>query len=187
FTNGVVDMLAVVLKTSLRMGGLAKCPMSGWTARPTKRQAGQPDLRSVRLDSPTYEASGWTARPTRMPELLSRGHGLLGDVVIGIDVLDVVVLFEELFEPEHLLAVLDVEVDRGRRDIAGLGALGRDPGIFQCFAHGLEQLRIAGHLIEAVDQLHVVGPGLEGGFHQAILVDVLGIDDEESLELKQEA
>ena len=116
-----------------------------------------------------------------------RRHRLLGDVVVGVDVLDVVVLVEDVAELEHLLAVLDVEVDVGGGDVAGLGALGGDPVLFEGLADGLEDLGVAGDLEVAVDELDVVGAGLEGDLHQAVLGDVLGVDDEQALEVEQVA
>src|SRR5436305_1739294 len=61
------------------------------------------------------------------PEGRRSGEGLFGDVVVGVDVLDVLVLLEEVAELEHPLAVVDVEVDVGAGHVAGLGGLGGDP------------------------------------------------------------
>src|SRR4051794_18405216 len=51
---------------------------------------------------------------------LPRRH-FFGDIVIGVDVLDILVLFEDVTELEHPFAVLNIDVDGRGRDIAGLG------------------------------------------------------------------
>ena len=59
--------------------------------------------------------------------------------------------------------------------------------VLEGLADGLEDLGVAGDLEVALDQLDVVGAGLEGDLHQPVLRDVLGIDDEQALEVEQVA
>ena len=110
---------------------------------------------------------------------------LFGDIIVGVNVLDVVVFVEHIPELAHLPAAVDIEVDVVTRDVAGLGGLGGNPLFLERLAHGLEQLGVAGDLVITVDQFDVVGAGLERDLHQAFLGDVLGIDDEQSLESEQ--
>src|SRR5262245_52689482 len=87
-----------------------------------------------------------SAAENKGPGTRDLSHRLLGDVVVGVDVLDVVVLVELVPELQHLLAILEVEVDHRGRDVAGLGALSRDAGVLEGLADGLEELRVASNL-----------------------------------------
>src|SRR4051794_7958285 len=56
---------------------------------------------------------------------------LVGDVVVGVDVLHVVAVLEGVDEAEHLAGVLLVELDRHAGHEAGLGRVVVDPGVLQ--------------------------------------------------------
>src|SRR5271157_6531373 len=94
----------------------------------------------------------------------SSRHDLLGQIVVGINVLDIVILVETILELDHFLTAVGIEIDVGGRDVAGLGAFGGDLVILEGLADDLEDLGVAGDLEIAFHQLDVIGPGLESDF-----------------------
>ena len=76
---------------------------------------------------------------------------------------------------------------RGRRQVAGLGRLDGDLPVLERLADRLEGPGVAGDFVVVPLALQVVGARLEGDFHQAVLGDVLGLDEEEALVLEEVA
>src|SRR4051794_5278690 len=125
------------------------------------------------------------ARPGHHPELAKGGDGpfhggagvldplehLVGDVVVGEDVLHVVAVLERVDEPEDLARGLLVELDRDAGHEAGVGGVVVDAGVLQRGAHRDQVGRLA-HDLEAVALVaHLLGPGVQHGHEHGVLVD----------------
>src|SRR5919112_4748339 len=96
---------------------------------------------------------------------------LVGDVVVGEDVLHVVAVLERVDEPEDLARGLLVELDRDAGHEAGVGGVVVDAGVLQGGAHRDQVGRLA-HDLEAVALVaHLLGPGVQHGHEHGVLVD----------------
>src|SRR5215471_4960191 len=110
---------------------------------------------------------------------LGRGDGvedLVRDVVVGVDRLDVVLLFEGLDEPQHGGGVLALHAD------GGLGNHGRlrfeygDPLVLEGGAHRLHFIRRGGDLKDFFHRAHVGGARFQRLLEHLILLHLLRVD-----------
>src|SRR6476659_2934769 len=117
-------------------------------------------------------------------------HDLVGDVEVGVEVLHVVEVLEDVDEPEHLgggvLVELDLHVGHERR----LGGVVVEPGGLQRLAHG-DQVGGLGDDLEGLPQVvDRVGARLERGLEDVVLGDLLAVllhrDDHDALAVEQE-
>src|SRR5215218_5388776 len=96
---------------------------------------------------------------------------LVGDVVVGEDVLHVVAVLERVDEPEDLARGLLVELDRDAGHEADVGGVVVDAGVLQGGAHRDQVGRLA-HDLEGVALVaHLLGPGVQHGHEHGVLVD----------------
>ena len=112
-------------------------------------------VKTVQSDRSSTTSSAMPAR--------SRRHRFLGNIVVGVDVLNVVVFVEHVPELAHLLAVFDIQVDRRRSGCSWSRRIRwGSRSSSSALAHGFKQLGVAGDLVETFDELDVVGAGIEG-------------------------
>src|SRR4051794_8352044 len=100
---------------------------------------------------------------------------LVGDVVVGVDVLHVVAVLEGVDEPEHLAGAVLVELDRGARHEAGLGRVVVDAGVLQRGADGDQVGRFADHLEGVTQVAHLFRAGIQHGHEHGVLVHAVGL------------
>src|SRR5215472_17190649 len=110
---------------------------------------------------------------------LGRGDGvedLVGDVVVGVDGLDVVLLFEGLDEPQHGGRVLALDAH------GGLGHHGRlrfeygDPLVLEGGAHRLHFIKRRGDLKDFFHRAHVGGARFQRLLEHLVLLRLLRVD-----------
>src|SRR5438128_12268994 len=100
-----------------------------------------------RIPKPVSTSPGSTPI-TRTP--LGRGDGvedLVGDVVVGIDGLDVVLLLERLDEPQHGRGILALHPHGGLGDHGDVRLEHRQPPRLERVAHGVYIIRRGGDLV----------------------------------------
>src|SRR3954451_7522773 len=115
------------------------------------------------------------SRPRRRGEASADAlEHLVGDVVVGVDVLHVVAVLEGVDEPEHLACGLLVELDRGARHEAGLGRVVVDPGVLQRGADGHQVGGLADDLEGVTEVADLLRAGVEDGHEHRVLVDAVG-------------
>src|SRR3989442_9477616 len=113
---------------------------------------------------------------TRTP--LGRRDGvedLVGDVVVGIDGLDVVLLLERLDQPQHGGGVLAFHPHRGLGDHGGLRLEHRQSLGLERLAHRLHFIRGSGDLENFFHRSHVGGPGLQRLLEHLVLLRLLAV------------
>src|SRR2546427_4903245 len=152
---------------------------SDWVApveiTPTSRTVTAPGAAS-RTAKPVATSPGSTPI-ARKP--LGRGDGvedLVGDVVVGIDGLDVVLLLERLDEPQHGRGILALHPHGGLGDHGDVRLEHRQPLRLERVAHRVHIIRRGGDLVNFFDRPHVRCAGLERLFQHLILPGLLGVD-----------
>src|SRR5215467_2135640 len=110
---------------------------------------------------------------------LGRGDGvedLVGDVVVRVDGLDVVLLFERLDEPQHGGRVLALDAHGGLGDHGRLRFEDRYPLVLEGGAHRLHFIRRGGDLKDFFHCSHVGGARFQRLLEHLVLLDLLRID-----------
>src|SRR5713101_3694420 len=151
---------------------------SDWVApveiTPASRTVTAPGAAS-RTPKPVATSPGSTPI-TRTP--LGRGDGvedLVGNVIVGIDGLDVFLLLQRLDEPQHGGGVLALHPHGGLGDHGSFRLEHRHPLRFERVAHRLHFIRRSGDLENFSHCPHVGGAGLEGLLQHLVLFGLLGI------------
>src|SRR6266508_3485794 len=152
---------------------------SDWLAAvvitPTSRTVTSPGAAS-RTAKPVATSPGSTPI-TRKP--LGRRDGvedLVGNVVIGINGLDVVLLLERLDEAQHGGGVLSLHPHGGLRDHGDVRLEHRQPLRLERLAHGIHFIRCGGDLVNFFNGPHVRCAGLERVLQHLVLPGLLGVD-----------
>src|SRR5215472_6316634 len=96
-------------------------------------------------------------------------HDLVGDLVVGVDVLHLVRLFEHVDELEHLLGGLLIERHLNRRQERRFSRLIVDTGLLQRGPHRHEVGRLAHHLVGLADVVDLFGTRVEHGHQHVVL------------------
>src|SRR5712691_2108408 len=128
-----------------------------------------------RIPKPVSTSPGSTPI-TRTP--LGRRDGvedLVGDVVVGIDGLDVVLLLERLDQAQHGGGVLAFHPHRGLGDHGGLCLEHRHSLGLERLAHRLHFIRGSGDLENFFHRSHVGGPGLQRLLEHLVLFRLLAV------------
>src|SRR5205823_439618 len=100
---------------------------------------------------------------------LDRCHLVVGDLEIGVDVLDVVVLLEVLDQPHHLLCDLSGDLHGGLRQVRHLRRSHRDLALKR-LVHVDERRRVGPDLESSIAVGdHVLGAGFQGKLHHLVL------------------
>src|SRR5262249_32160536 len=110
---------------------------------------------------------------------LGRGDGvedLVRDVVVGVDRLDVVLLFEGLDEPQHGGGVLALHADGGLGNHGRLRFKYGDPLVLEGGAHRLHFIRRGGDLKDFFHRAHVGGARFQRLLEHLILLHLLRVD-----------
>src|SRR5689334_8295130 len=110
---------------------------------------------------------------------LGRGDGvddLVGDVVVGVNGLDVVLLLEGLDQPQHRRGLLALHLDRGLRHHVHPRLEHRHALTLERLADGLHFIRVRGDLEHFFDLLHVGRARVERLLEQVVLLDLLRVD-----------
>src|SRR6266536_2815792 len=146
----------------------------------TRRRASEEPPFDRRLRRRNHAPWGRSRRgPSRPSPTASRGgdgvDGFVGDVVVGMDRLDVVLLLENLDQPQHRCRILALHPDRGLRHHVDLGLHDRNPLALQRLAHRLHFIRSRGDLEQFLDLPDVRGPGLQRLLEQLVLLDAQGV------------
>src|SRR4029453_13772005 len=108
--------------------------------------------------------------PTRRSADL--GHDLVGDVEVGVDVLDVFEVFEGVEEAKDPQGDVAVEGDRHAGDHRHLGRGVGDAGGVEGGADGAQVAGGGGDGEALIAGLDVLGAGLEGDLHDPVFVDI---------------
>src|SRR6266481_1653022 len=151
---------------------------SDWVApveiTPTSRTVTAPGAAS-RTAKPVATSPGSTPI-TRKP--LGRGDGvedLVGDVVVGIDGLDVVLLLERLDEPQHGRGILALHPHGGLGHHGDLRLDDREPLRLERVPHGVHFIRRGRDLENFFDGADVRGAALERLLHHLVFLGLLGV------------
>src|SRR5262249_43811162 len=110
---------------------------------------------------------------------LGRGDGvedLVGDVVVRVDGLDVVLLFERLDEPQYGGRVLALDAHGGLGDHGRLRFENGYPLVLEGGAHRLHFIRRGSDLKDFFHCSHVGGARFQRLLEHLVLLDLLGID-----------
>src|SRR4030095_3650773 len=164
------------MRTSSGVSALvAMTPVSVTTARPGP---GSTSAQPV----PTSPGSiPRTLTPTAAPgtaRLSSRDglENLVGNVVVGVDVLDVVQVLQRLDQAHHRRGGGTLDPDGGLRHVRHLRLEDRNTRFRQPVTHRVHFSRRGGDLENFFDPAHVGGASLERLAHQIVLADLLGVD-----------
>src|SRR4030095_15531239 len=103
-----------------------------------------------------------------------RVYALVGDVVVGEDGLDAVLLLERLDQPQHRRGVLAVDAHGGLGHHVDLGLEHRDPRALQPLADRSHFVGSRRDLERIVHPLDVGGSGVERLLEQLVLLDPHG-------------
>src|SRR5918994_4382835 len=125
-----------------------------------------------------------TARPPDRPSA-DLGHHLVGDVEVGVDVLDVVEVFQGVEEAEDPEGHVAVEGDRHAGDHGDLGGVVGDAGGVEGGADGAEVAGGGGDGEALLAGLDVFGAGFEGDLHDAVLVGPVAQDDQQAAPVEE--
>src|ERR1051325_6194303 len=113
-----------------------------------------------------------------------RFHLLFVDIEVGIDILNVVMLFEDFAQLQHAAGVLSFELDEVLRDHSDFSRSGGNAR----FMHGVEnflmQLGSRNDLPVAAIVAQIVGPGFEHQIHQLVLRGLVSLDDDVAFAFK---
>src|SRR5688500_13799932 len=133
-----------------------------------------------------------TLRMRRSANGLGGGDGvddLVGDVVVGEDGLDVVLLLERLDQPQHCRGILAVDAHGGLGHHVDLSLEHRNARPLQHLADCFHLVRRRGDLERIVHLLHVRGAGVERLLEELVLLDPhgIGVDQPATLEHPRDA
>src|SRR3954454_3266525 len=151
-------------------------------------------LLRARWDAPpgpgrALRQTGAPAAPGRAPETSRppRASGrdglqdLLGDVEVGVDALDVVVVLELVDQPEDLARLLLGDLDGALGDHGQLGRGVPQPAPLERVADGHEVARVGGDLPLGAVLGDVLGAAGQGQLHELVLVHALPIEQHDPL------
>ena len=100
-----------------------------------------------------------------------------GHVEVGVDLVDVVVLFERVDQAQQVFGLAALDLDRALRLHRHVGGLDLDPGLLQRLAHGAQVGRLADHAQLLAVLAHVLGAGVDRG-DQVVLAVAVAVDDD---------
>src|SRR5919198_1754963 len=106
-----------------------------------------------------------------------RRHDLVGDVEVGVHVLDVVAVLERVDQLEDLPRPLLVQRYGHRRHEARLGRLVVDPGVLQRRTHRDQVARLGDHLERLVEVVDLLRPGVQPRGHHVFFGQPAGLRD----------
>src|SRR2546421_7928119 len=117
--------------------------------------------------------------PPAAPPSSHGGHDLVGDVEVGVHVLDVVAVLERVDQLEHPSRPVLVERDGDAGDERGVGGLVLHAGALQGVAYGDEVTGLADHLEGLAEVVDLLGAGVEYRAEHVVLGQRAGLGDDD--------